>query len=1009
MLSKLFRNHTRFDVLDPASRRQAVLDIANVDLVDLQGELAELARTDSDPAVRRTAVARLHDAGHLRTLLDHDDREVAMQAATVLAERAATDSAAAELSTLPAVRAATLRSARDTDRVAELAHGFDQAMLTQLALESRHPRVRLELAERVFDEACLADLERHSRDRDKNVHRLARMRLDQVRQARADQQRSAARATELVEQLRVLENSDSAMAAARLVHIEDEWRAARKRHQTAGTTLNAHHAAGVAWPVPADDYSALVERVRGRVTPQPPPSATAPPGPSAGSPSDAVERAEPYDSGPFDAALQELTTLATRVDAGELDPYDDREALKITYSAIQQRWLAHADRTPPPEAIAASFHDATHRLHEVLDAAERLVAAEPEIAAEIAPPPAYAEPASAEAFHALWDAQRDARQARNRIARLMRRLAWPERTATPRRVDDLLRQTQSLEAFDAQCHAQYEALTAKFKQLADDLERQIEDGHLNDAVGLDAEARRLLRCLPAGANKQYQQRLVTLAARLQELKDWQTFATGPKRRELCEQVEALAAQPLEPKLQADRIKGLRKAWNALGPITHHRDRRLLDRFNAAAERAFEPCRAYFEAEAETRRFNLEQRDVICSELERYLEHSDWTAPDWKAAERILHAAQREWRKYYPVDRSAGRRTQQRFETLSGRLHGYLKAEWDRNVGAKEAIVAEVEALKESLQAAPDSLPAVIEQAKALQRRWRAVGVTPRGPDQRLWKAFRHACDDIFGFRDQSRHAQQHAFEQLTARVEALLDGFARTLENDVEAVRDGGASGPATTGESTARPGERLAALRRDIAALGELPRELAQRAQRRLGEFEDKQRRADRARQRNEREQALGRLQAADRGLGEIEIAVIRGDITDIDGLQRRLESLSLDHAPGDPLAARVHALERTLTQQELARFAATAEDASDRRLRLTIEAEIKAGLESPPADQQRRLALQVERLNRGFKHAGRQDPEDPQVWIQQWFTAGPWHEATPALAARFFDACQRAGERDG
>jgi DNA repair protein SbcC/Rad50 len=992
MLSKFFRTRVRFDDLDPVSRRQAVLDIPDPDLEGLQADLAELARTDDDAAVRKAAVSRLRAVDLLAQLLRGADQDVANLAAAALAAHASADPERADLLELPGVRAAALRNARDPAEVDRLAGPLDDLTTARLALENRNAKIRLVLAERVFAEEALNDLERQSRDRDKNVHRLARTRLDEVKHARAEQQRALERAAQLLDQLETLAHVEPAgSSVARLTHIRDDWRANLARLQDAHVQLQRYRAPVQTLPERFERFESLAEELqRRRAAREATESAAArrTEEPVAAQP-EAPRAAESPDADPqaFVAARVALQELLRRVEQGGLDPIEARDELQSEHSRLQQLWLSHADHHAPPEALAHEFHDLTHHMHLVLEASDRACTRSDEIDAEMVPAPGFQLPSSPDEYQILWERQRASRQARSRTERLLKRIEWPDGVALPRRLAALGEHGARLEAFDAECHAVYERLVEECRRAGSELENQIEEGHLHSAVNLEADAKRLLRCLPPGAAKHHHQHFHTLSARLQELKDWQNFVTGPKRQELCEQVESLAEHPLEPKLQADRIKALRRAWNALGPITHYRDRRLLDRFNAAAERAFEPCRAFFESEADTRRFNLEQREVICNELERYLNGNDWTHPDWKAAERILHTAQNEWRKFYPVDRSAGRKTQQRFEALCDNLHGYLKAEWDRNIAAKEAIVGEAEQLRDSLHAQPAELHAVIERAKALQRAWRGVGVTPRGPDQRLWKAFRRACDDIFGFRDESRHARHQALEDMTSRAEALCDEFQRRLESAAGSSVDAGA----------------LTALRRELDALGELPRDAHQHIQRRVRDLESEHRRALQEEQRRRGAAEIARLQQLDQQVGQLELAVAQGDIQNVDALQDRVAALAdgSGDLPERALAPRIQALERTLIQQEHARFEALAAAAGEQRHRLAIEAEIRAGLNSPAEDQQRRLALQVERLNQGFRQPGRTDDDDPLALARHWCSLGPWDARSEALSERFFRAC--------
>ena len=156
-------------------------------------------------------------------------------------------------------------------------------------------------------------------------------------------------------------------------------------------------------------------------------------------------------------------------------------------------------------------------------------------------------------------------------------------------------------------------------------------------------------------------------------------------------MEELAEEPLAPQPQADEVKSLRAQWNELGRVASPRDRELLARFDAAAERAFEPCRAHFAELAERRAYNLEQRRAIVDVLEDYVAGERWQSSDWTGVERVLRTARSEWRGYYPVDRRAGREVEARFNELTATIHDHLKSEWDVNSARLESIVTQAAA------------------------------------------------------------------------------------------------------------------------------------------------------------------------------------------------------------------------------------------------------------------------------------------------------------------------------
>ena len=78
---------------------------------------------------------------------------------------------------------------------------------------------------------------------------------------------------------------------------------------------------------------------------------------------------------------------------------------------------------------------------------------------------------------------------------------------------------------------------------------------------------------------------------------------------------------------------------------------------------------------------------------------------------------------------------------------------------------------------------------------------------------------------------------------------------------------------------------------------------------------------------------------------------------------------------------------------------------MKLAIEMEIAAGLETPTEYQQDRLALQVDRLNQGMKHR-RVMEEAPMQLAERWCRTGPALNDDSAVRERFFRACRIALE---
>ena len=294
-----------------------------------------------------------------------------------------------------------------------------------------------------------------------------------------------------------------------------------------------------------------------------------------------------------------------------------------------------------------------------------------------------------------------------------------------------------------------------------ELEHTLENKLLKESKQLFKNAQQQLKELDQRNARPFQARIQLLHGQLRELNDWQGFATKPKQIALCEQMEYLAEQPMDPEAKAERIKELQTEWRELGGSS---DRTLWSRFKAASDSAFEPCKAYFSAKSGLKQANLEKRVAICEQLETYLDNADWEAIDWKAAERIHQTARQEWKEAWPVEFRDNRPIQKRFDDLLKRLEAPLDEERRKNERLKQDIVQRAEALVDH-----EPLAEAMNQAKALQAQWKATGITRHREDRKLWQAFRKACDRIFARRDAERSEQREASLAADEAARASLD------------------------------------------------------------------------------------------------------------------------------------------------------------------------------------------------------------------------------------------------
>jgi len=705
-----------------------------------QRQIDELISEDPDVRVRRRAIELCQDQSLLLRLLEDDAVAEAAAGRLVALDPERTVNGALG-GNHPAVLKALLGAGRLPD--IPWLTDCDPETLLEFVLVSRGEAQQRLLEHAAFQQADnLTLLERASRDKVKNVNRFARDRLEGLKQLRAECDQLDQRLQELLAALEKHLAGDSETPG-----FHDKYDQLRQR---LGQTFTALESALTRLAIHGEEPVPLAER-RASITALPDIEPTQP------------AASEPEAADLFADLTDEVTLLKER-----LRNSTDLEALREAGATLSERWTAACGTATPSRTQQALF-DATKADLQAISEAHQQLQQLGEIpgSLDFAATPTT----EAEAADDYWRAVAAARKWLKTQSHLRASFSWPDWAPAPAQLEHFENQARELKerlsAIDEFCREQEQQLQDSLATLA----VHIDAGETQAAQRLLGETRTSLRCLPHGSNEKFAKTLNQSAARLGELKDWQTFATRPKRQALCDAMASLIAHPLAPPDQAARIKELREQWNQLGGIIQAADRELAEEFNSSADRAFEPCREYFAEQAELRAANLAARQQICEQLERYLETTDWEHTDIKAAEKILRTARSEWRQFHPVDRKPGKPAEARFESLQQALHGHIKAQWDRNLAAKQQIVTEAKALLD----AGSPVDECVETAKTLQRRWRDVGPTPRRPDQQLWQEFRTVCDEIFASRDAQKEQASAAIAAAEAAAAGLLDEFEAAL------------------------------------------------------------------------------------------------------------------------------------------------------------------------------------------------------------------------------------------
>ena len=898
LLSKLFK--PKWQHQNPDVRRQAIADLRSDD------QLLTFIHAEPLAELRDIAVRLIRSHAELEKLLGHsqpDVRESARQ--HWLGQLLNGHTSLEQIHDNPTlIRIASLTDDQQ-QRLEAVGRISDQDERLQLAMHNPVAKVRLAAAEGISDNDKLQQLLHHAQGKDKAVYRLCKDRLNASKAEREAQQATLARINALLanaEQLNRLGYNPEFNGRHQV--ISKEWQsleqqasgeqqaAMQQQLQQAQATLSQH----------ADEEARQAAAAQ------------------------QAQQAKQQQA----ALLQQLQTLLD--DSGNTDnaASDERQH---TIEQLEHDWRTAA------QAHKASSDD-NRRFENQL---QQLLSIHTSLSH-------YQE--NQQALHDWLDQplpgdMRGLSQLRNQAQQWQKHYHWPAAISAPAWLAAIAtRQQQASDALEELAKQQKSRLKTIDEQLQK-LEQALTDGHAKDASKLQHQLQQNLRQVDNKVAQEQQRKAKALAAQLSEMRDWQGFAITPKKEALIAAMEALIGANIDAAALADQIHTLQEEWKALGSAQPDHD--LWQRFQAAGDKAFEPCRDYFAQLAEQRQQFVAARQALTAELISYEQQLDWDNADWKVVQKTLDAARDAFRQYSPVERAAHKETQKAFQAACDAIYAHLQAEYGRNLDAKGELVQQAESLIEL-----DDLSAAIDRVKTLQQQWQQIGVTPRNPDQKLWKQFRSACDAIFARLDTEKAQRKAVINDAVEHAEGLVSAAEQLTSNALD-------NAAAITQAQTA-----LAELKQQFSDI-ELPRSAHQRL--------------------------VKKLQAVDNSLNDQRRQLQQAaEKARWNGLIDRLNAIAANDSDAFDAAAELPAgYPAALFEQALTGQLTSTADAQD----VVINLEVLADVESPDSDKARRMELQVQKLAQGLGQGLSKDAERQQL-VEQWLQA----QRSEALHSRFIAA---------
>ncbi len=777
--------------------------------------------------------------------------------------------------------------------------------LTTLATEARLAEYRVQAAELIDDENTLESLEKQAKNKDKRVFQIARKKLHALRDAKRQHDEAQQRLRHTLDQFAGLLRAEAdKMYEPKLQLLHKKWQ--EDCHAALASDQREYNDLKVLCQHKLDEAKKLAEQARLRqslIETQREERAAA-----LGALKDTLER--------FTHTCCESSEIA---------------ALDALIKTQENRWNEACQAQDPSSSETSEFRQRVATLKEYRDSTNAFWTHSEAI--ERCMQNLIDNPAN-EAYV-------------NDLSRQLNQLVWPAGYAKPAALTqayELLQRSQPVAPVASKKNEH--KINADIAECIQLLEKALDSRSLKES---QQHAKRLyasLQSAPAELKKRYAPAMARLMAALDDLKDWAGFATNPKLEELCTNMELLCATSIEPQLKAEKIKLLQQEWKQLGGSANQQ---LWERFKLASDRAFEPCKRFFEEEKALKSTNLAKRETICTELEMFIRHNNWTQANWKAVEEIAQAARQDWKAAYPIEFKNNREVQKKFNVLLGELDEKLNNEREQNKQKKQALITQAQALTHDTDIAH-----AIRQIKLLQAQWKSIGITHHKDDRQLWKTFRTHCDQVFLQRDELNMREKDKASAATDAANQLIAKLQHLSQADCVDELE-----------------RQLTMARQEMESLAAIPGVQREQIQQALLQITN---RLDQLRKSARHKETLTMWQEIAR---KSQLCLEKYQTPSMNLSDGEYQSrISLP----PPVETRLASLRDKTTTATLP---LTGDAAEDRAQYLCLLAEILAGIESPPEYQAQRMQIQVNRLSGAFNTANQaaSTPQDVAEAALEWY----------------------------
>ncbi|GAB5416661.1 MAG: DUF349 domain-containing protein [Crocinitomicaceae bacterium] len=257
-----------------------------------------------------------------------------------------------------------------------------------------------------------------------------------------------------------------------------------------------------------------------------------------------------------------------------------------------------------------------------------------------------------------------------------------------------------------------------------------------------------------------------------ELKDHDFHRNHQMKLDLIEKLKKIVEVKNIKEVET-QLKALQNDWEDIGPVPNEKWEEVKDSYWTEVRSIYERINRFYDDRRSEQQENLKKKQAIIDALTPELEGIEsWnTVKEWDDKTSQVLEFQKQWKAIGFGPKKENEKIWKEFRALCDRFFEAKKgffaqanAKFDAVADKKQALIDQVEALKDSTDWKETSNKII-----QLQKEWKKLGHAGRRNEQKLWKAFRGACDQFFASRQSHFEEKDKQFEDNLKAKEALLE------------------------------------------------------------------------------------------------------------------------------------------------------------------------------------------------------------------------------------------------